>query len=208
MGGTGLTIAAISMMRCLDGVGIAAFRRHWLDVHGPLVCSFAGLRRYAQCHVIDTAATNQAARALGIDGFPILYFDHDADRGLAHGSAAMAACNIDSRLFIGAVSRVITEPVELIPPASSRGRLSAIVLCPGGRDAAAMDDGLRAVPRLRGLTRYDVREQGPAPASTVPYLPVTVAGVFQLWFDSLIDLEAAMAGCEAPVFAVEEHWLV
>ena len=33
-------IAAISLMRRRDDVTLAAFRRHWLDVHGPLVCRF------------------------------------------------------------------------------------------------------------------------------------------------------------------------
>jgi hypothetical protein len=39
-------IAAISLMRKRDDITLAAFRRHWLDVHGPLVCRFAGLRSY------------------------------------------------------------------------------------------------------------------------------------------------------------------
>ena len=188
-------IAAVSLMRRKDSVDIHHFRRHWLDIHGPLVQSFPGLRRYVQCHVIDTAATNAAARALRIDGFPILYFDGDADRQRAHASAAMAACNIDSRLFIGAVSRVITTPVEVVP--GQGGRLSASMLGPAGHD----------LPRLRGLGRFDIVEQGPAPASTIPHLPVTVSNLFQAHFDSLIELEAATAGIAAPVFAVEEHWL-
>ena len=187
-------IAAISLMRRLDGVGLAQFRRHWLDIHGPLVQSFAGLRRYVQCHVIDTPATNAAARALRIDGFPILYFDNDADRQLAHGSPAMAACNIDSRQFIGAVSRVITTPVEIVP--GQGGRVSAIVLTAEFPDV-----------KTAALTRFDVLEQGPAPASTVPHLPVAVPGAYLARFDSRIELEAAMTGIEAPVFAVEEHWL-
>ena len=98
-------IAAISLMRRLDSVGIHRFRRHWLDVHGPLVQPFAGLRQYAQCHVNDNPATNAAARALRIDGVPIFYFDSDADRRLAHGSPAMAACNIDSRQFLFGMAR-------------------------------------------------------------------------------------------------------
>ena len=187
-------IAAISLMRRLDLVDIHRFRRHWLDVHGPLVQSFAGLRQYAQCHVIDIPATNAAARALRIDRFPILYFDSDADRQLAHGSPAMAACNIDSRKFIGAVWRVVTTPVEVVP--GKGGRVSAIVFCSEWLD----------VP-VAGLTRFDVLEQGPAPASTIPRLPVTVSGLFHARFNSLIELEAAMAGFDAPVFAVEEHWL-
>ena len=40
-------IAAISLMRRQDQVSLGRFPRHWLDVHGPLVCAFAGLRAYA-----------------------------------------------------------------------------------------------------------------------------------------------------------------
>ena len=36
-------------------------------------------------------------------------------------------------------------------------------------------------------------EKGPAPASTVPHLPVSVSGVFHAWFGSLVDLERALA---------------
>jgi uncharacterized protein (TIGR02118 family) len=193
-------IAAISLMRRLESVDIYRFRRHWLDVHGPLVQSFAGLRRYVQCHVIDNPATNHAARALRIDGFPFLYFDNDADRQLAHGSAAMAACNIDSRQFIGAVSRVITTPVEIVP--GQGGRLSAIVFCTEGADGPAIQERLSA---SAGLTRFDVLQQGPAPASTVPHLTVTVSEIFQARFDSLIELEAALTDFGVPTFVVEEH---
>jgi hypothetical protein len=66
-------IAAISLMRRQEQVLLAQFRRHWLDVHGPLVCRFAGLRRYVQCHVLDSPLTGQASRAVRIDGFPILF---------------------------------------------------------------------------------------------------------------------------------------
>ena len=200
-------IAAISLMRRLDTVGVATFRRHWLDVHGPLVCTFDGLRRYVQCHVIDNPATNLAARALGIDGFPILFFENDTERKRAQGSPAMAACNVDSRLFIGAVSRVATEQAELVTVAEPRSPLSAIVLCPDNADPAAAEARLRACSALVGLTRYDPFEQGPAPASTVPHLPVAVSAIFQAWFASVVELEAAMANFDLPVFVVEEHWL-
>src|SRR5471032_939857 len=105
----GLMIAAISLMRRQDSIDLTRFRRHWLDVHGALVCGFPGLRRYVQCHVIDSVAANEAGLAMRIDGFPILYFDNDADRSCAHGSPEMAACNLDSRQFVGAVARVISD---------------------------------------------------------------------------------------------------
>jgi hypothetical protein len=122
----------------------------------------------------------------------------------AHGSPEMAACNVDSRLFIGAVSRVITDVEVIVPRAASAGRISVLVLNPS--DPRALVD----TDRLRGLTRYHVREQGPAPNSTVPHLAADVSGIVQAWFDSVVDLEEAFDGwtdASAGLFVVEEHWL-
>jgi uncharacterized protein (TIGR02118 family) len=200
-------IAAISLMRRQDNVDATTFRRHWLDVHGPLVCKFAGLRHYTQCHVADPTPP----RATRIDGFPLLFFDNDADRQLAHGSPEMAACNIDSRLFIGAVSRVITEPTEIVPRAASAGPIGLIVIYPEPATAAAHLSELRAQPGLRGLTRYQVLEQGPAPNSTVPHLAVTVGMMAQAWFDNTASVHTALAAhntANAALFIVEEHRLL
>jgi uncharacterized protein (TIGR02118 family) len=190
-------IAAISLMRRQDAVGISRFRRHWLDVHGPLVCAFPGLLRYVQCHVIDSLAANEAGLSMRVDGFPILYFDNDTDRSKAHGSPEMAACNVDSRLFIGAVSRVIADVSGELR--SNHGRFSLIEIWP---------EGVSPAPRL---TRYTVREQGAAPNSTIVHLPVTVGAMTQTWYDSLVDLECAaseLGDTASARFAVEEHWLV
>jgi uncharacterized protein (TIGR02118 family) len=204
-------IAAISLMRRQDQISLGRFRRHWLDVHGPLVCAFAGLRAYAQCHPIASPVMNERARALRIDGFPILFFDNDADRMKAHGSPEMAACNVDSRLFVGAVSRVITDVETVVGAESSTGRISLLVLY-GDAETATRDVGRMAdLPGLRALARYHVREQGPAPASTVPHLAATVGAAMQARFDSVVDLECALEGWETPDaarFVIEEHWQV
>jgi uncharacterized protein (TIGR02118 family) len=190
-------IAAISLMRRLDNIDLTRFRRHWLDVHGPLVCAFPGLLRYVQCHVIDSLAANEAGLTMRIDGFPILYFDNDTDRSRAHGSPEMAACNVDSREFIGAVSRVIADvsgDLRVGP-----GRFSLIEIWPEG-----------TTPPPRSV-HYSVREQGAAPNSTIPHLPVMAGTMTQTWYDSLVDLECAAATMEdtpSARFAVEEHWLV
>ena len=82
----------------------------------------------------------RAARDMRIDGFPILWFDNDDDRRRAHGSAEMAACNVDSRSFIGAVSRVICEPRVVVPPAQDAGRIKLIAVLPGEvADDAALE---------------------------------------------------------------------
>jgi uncharacterized protein (TIGR02118 family) len=190
-------IAAISLMRRQDSVSLTKFRRHWLDVHGPLVCAFPGLRRYVQCHVVDSLAANEAGLTMRVDGFPILYFDNDADRSRAHGSPEMAACNVDSRQFVGAVSRVIADVSGELR--ADRGRFSLIEIWPEGADPAARP------------TRYHLREQGAAPNSTIAHLPITVGAMTQTWFDSLIDLECAAANLDdarSARFVVEEHWLL
>ena len=181
-------------MRRQDRIDLNTFRRHWLDVHGPLVCAFPGLRRYVQCHVIDSIAANEAGLSMRIDGFPILYFDNDADRLTAHHSPEMAACNVDSRSFVGAVSRVIANTNGALR--SDAGRFSLIEVWP---DAAPT----RPV-------RYDVLTQGAAPNSTIAHLPVTAGTITQTWHASLVDLEcdaAALGDSPAARFAVEEHWL-
>ena len=207
-------IAAISLMRRRDDVTLAAFRRHWLDVHGPLVCGFPALRHYVQDHVIASPAMNAPARDMRIDGFPILWFDNDADRQRAHVSPEMAACNVDSRSFIGAVSRVICEPRVVLPQADAAARMKLIAVLPGqAADDAALERyaaWARSLPRLAGLVLYRVLQQGPAPNSTIPHLPVSTAGLAELAFASLVDLECAVAGgdTDAAHFVVEEHRLV
>lgn len=207
-------IAAISLMRRQERITQGGFRRHWLDVHGPLVCAFDGLRAYVQCHPVASPAMNARARAYRVDGFPILLFDNDADRGKAHGSPEMAACNIDSRLFVGAVSRVVTDVETLVPAGSSVGRFSVLALYPDPTDAATVAaDAARMedLPGVRALARYHVREQGDAPASVIPRLPIAVGAGLQARFDSLVDCESAFESWEqttAARFVVEEHWLV
>jgi uncharacterized protein (TIGR02118 family) len=113
-------IAAISLMRRQDSIDLNRFRRHWLDVHGPLVCAFPGLRRYVQCHVIDSLAANESGLTMRIDGFPILYFDNDTNRSRAHASPEPGMrCRRPERRGIGAVRRR-GALAGLIPPSSRR----------------------------------------------------------------------------------------
>ena len=202
-------IAAISLMRRRHDAPVTQFRRHWLDVHGPLVCRFSGIRRYVQCHVVASPVSNAAAREMAIDGFPILFFDNDDDRRQAQRSPEMALCNVDSRDFVGAVSRVTADVEDVVPLTPEQQRISVIALTLPGQDGTA--EALRRLPRLRGLIRYHVRKQGAAANSTIAHLSVTVGDVAQAWFDGLVDLEEALAGWNMPevgLFVVEAHWLV
>jgi hypothetical protein len=207
-------IAAISMIRRLDSVTLGGFRRHWLDVHGPMVCTFDGLRSYMQCHPIESPAMNARARALRIDGFPILFFDNHAERAKTKGSPALAALDVDSTLFIGAVARIAANVETLSPEVASPGNFSVLLLYPDPAEAEQVDadaERLSARLGLQALVRYHVRGQGAAVNSTVPHLPIPVGAALQARFGSLVDLECAMEGWDPPHlarFVVEEHRLV
>lgn len=206
-------IAAMSLIRRLDGMTLGAFRRHWLDVHGPMVCTFDGLRSYLQCHPIESPAMNARARDLRIDGFPVLYFDNHAERAKTRGSPALAACDVDSRLFIGAVARVAANVETLVPDRHSPGRAAALLLYPDPADPAQVDTDaatLAALPGLQALARYHVRGQGAAVDSDVRHLAIPVGAVLHARFASLVDLECALEGWDpahAARFIVEEHRL-
>lgn len=213
-------IAAMSLIRRLDGITPGRFRRHWLDVHGPMVATFDGLRSYIQCHPVDSPAMNARGRALRIDGIPILYFDNHAERARTRGSPALAACDVDSRLFIGAVARIASN-VETIVPEGPPGDLpprepapfSTLLLYPDAVDAdqvAADAATLTGLPGLRALARHHVRGQGAAVDSTVRHLAIPVGAVLHARFASLVDLECAMEDWDpahAARLVVEEHRL-
>ena len=152
-------ITAVSLMRRRDDISLAAFRRHWLDVHGPLVCGFPALRRYVQHHVVASPAMNTLARDMRIDGFPILWFDNDVDRMHAHVSPEMAACNEDSRGFIGAVSRVICEPHVVLPQTGTAARMKLMVVLSGqSADDAALQRAVRGL--VRGAVAHFLLQAG------------------------------------------------
>ena len=196
-----------------DDVTLAAFRRHWLDVHGPLVCGFPALRHYVQDHVIASPAMNAPAHDMRIDGFPILWFDNDADRQRAHVSPKMAACTVDSRSFIGAVSRVICEPRIVLPEAGTEARMKLIAVLPGqAADDAALERYAAWARNLPGLPAWCCiaccsggRTEQHHPASAGEHCRACRTGI-----PSLVDLECAVVGddTDAAHFAVEEHRLV
>lgn len=192
-------IGAISLMRRRDDIDPARFRRHWLDIHGPLVCRLPRLRSYAQSHVV--AALTPTARGMAIDGFAELAFDSVAARAAAYASAELAACDRDSPGFIGAVSRLVTDATVVIPRPDAPDLGKLVILFPTGvpADRAALE---RSGPR--GLIWHAVLEQGRAPNSTVPELRCAVAALAEIWVNVQVAPEA-IGPDQAGMFSVIEH---
>ena len=121
------------------------FRRHWLEVHGPLAARLPGLRRYQQNHVVDASqlAIDHARGAWEVDGFSQLWFDDIDAMRRAVESPEFRPDLPDFANFCGEVKLVVCQPNVVVPVAADAGplvkRMSIL-------DAAARHHG-GALPR-------------------------------------------------------------
>ena len=193
-------IAAISLMQRRPDISLAKFRKHWLDPHGVMTAALPGLRHYIQSHCIASPVTNALAEHLGIEGIPELWFDSIEDRRMAYTSPRIAECNIDSEQFVGAVTRLVTEPVVVIPPPAVTKPVKVILLATGAPDVGWADRAEARIARLPDITGYIrqmVLEQTAAANSRIAELKVPVAGLAEVTFASeaaLADSADALAG--------------
>ena len=206
-------IVVFSLMRRRQDVPLDEFFRHWLDPHGPLVCKFPRLRHYTQNHVIEAPASPLRDR-LRTDGFAELGYDNDGDQETATSSPEMAACDVDSPLFIGGVLRVVTEAREVVPrPAPAEGMAKLITVFTGGDDTQArLVKFVAAVKQAAGvigcIENLPLRQRGPR--SEVPVLDVVVDAIIEAWFADQERMQRASAmlaeaaGHHAVSYAVRE----
>jgi uncharacterized protein (TIGR02118 family) len=210
-------IVSNSLMRRRADLDLAQFCAHWLEPHGALAARLPGCRHYVQNHIVDGPGTNAFARALRIDGIPQLAFDSPQARLAAHGSEALKACDRDSELFVGAVSRVITEipaPVDFVGPPGTLKQM--LLFVPALQDARppspprSPDDVIRALVGVRRHVVHVVQLQTRAPGSNVASLDIPVDGLCELWLDDLDAVKRNAAVLDTPgggiaSFAVTVH---
>ena len=192
-------IGAISLMRRRRDIGREQFARHWREVHGPLVCAMPGLRRYQQAHVV--AELSAPAEVFAVDGFAQLFFESVQARAVAYASPELAACDRDSPLFIGEVTRAITEITDL---SAGRGAHKLMVLAPPGEPTDKM--AVRGLAGLAGGQWHAVTSQGAAPNSVVAEFVCPLKAIAELWFADDGAMRAAAGVLKnCAVYAVREH---
>lgn len=184
-------IVANSLIRRRDDIDLATFQQHWLDPHGPLTAKLPGCLHYVQNHILDSAGTNALARKLRIDGIPQLAFTNVEDRTAAYGSAELKACDKDSELFIGAVSRVVTAADDEAVFDHDDGSIKQILLfvAPHAPAQPAIDAILRELQGVRHIVRHKILQQTHAPGSRVPNLDVEVTGLVDVWLSGTDAVE-------------------
>jgi uncharacterized protein (TIGR02118 family) len=189
-------IAAISLMRRRPDLSTEAFRKHWLHPHGTMTAELPGLRHYVQHHPIDAPGTNAYARELAVDGMPELRFDDYEQRRIAYTSPRIAECNIDSEHFVGAVTRLVTEPEIVIEAPASDKPVKVLLLATGAPDAGWAERArtrIVGIPGVVGYTGHRLLEQAAAPNSKIPELTLQIAGIAEATFSSEAALAAAGA---------------
>ena len=222
-------IAAVSLMRRRPDLTVAQFRRHWLDPHGVLTAGLPGARFYVQHHPVPSSATNALAHRLGIDGVPQLWFDDAAARRSAYTSRRIAECNVDSELFVGEVTRLVTEPVVVTgaspgeplglaksgADAGYAGGAKVLLIAAGSPDAGwadAVESRLARKPEVIGFVRHRLLEQARAPASRIAELALPIAGLAEVRFAGeaalLASLDSLAMDDRTAVMRVEDVRLV
>ncbi len=208
-------IAALSLIKRRPDVPADQFRKHWLDPHGVLAAQLPAVTRYVQNHV--TARCNTLAERLDIAGFAELWFDDADAQKRAYSSPKIRECDKDSELFIGAVSRVVTEPEEILVADAPVRKFAVLLVGEGGGqpDWADRMQAWAGETGAGGYIRHRIVSQAAAPGSRVASFDCPVAGVAELSFSPdacpIVPAMAAAARSSsgAPaIFEVMPHRLI
>jgi uncharacterized protein (TIGR02118 family) len=101
----------IVFLKKKDGMSSDDFRRHWLEVHGPIAQRLPGLKHYVQNHA--------AGDDPPCDGIAELWFDSPADMQAAFTSEAAAEAARDADNFLADQQVILVEEIQMPIPTSN-----------------------------------------------------------------------------------------
>ena len=106
-------IKRISFLARKDGMPVADFRRHWRDIHAPILLAMPKVLKYAVTF-FDEGDAPCAADGTSFDGFATLHFASSSDMDEAYASPAGQAAAADMANFAGRVNRIVIDELVLI----------------------------------------------------------------------------------------------
>jgi uncharacterized protein (TIGR02118 family) len=193
-------------------VSQAEFRRHWLEVHGPLAARLPGLRRYHQNHVVDSRqlAIDHARGSWALDGISELWFDSEEDMNRAVSSEEYQEVARDHHLFVGQTALITAVQNVVVPVDRSAGslvkRMSILTRKPGLTPEQFKEEwwGFHAeavskFPNLMGYTQNLVTWRSAGLGQPASYEALPIDGMVELWFRTVDDVEAAFRSPAANV---------
>jgi uncharacterized protein (TIGR02118 family) len=174
------------------------FRRHWLEVHGPLAARLPGLRRYAQNHVIEQLSAKAVDSLHPIDGLSQLWYDDIPAMVKACDSPENQRCIEDIQGYFSHVTILVLQqhvaidgPVSAVP-----GSKVFVVLV--GEDAAntsyraAMKAFLNRTGECSRYVQNDVIDRNFIVDERVARSAQVVTGYAEIWFNSPGAAKAAV----------------
>lgn len=185
-----------------------AFRKYWLENHGPLVSTLPSLREYRQNHVIDRLqrGIDFARGPWNFDGFSQLRFDSTEEVHRTFAPNELSAALIkDENHFLGGLHIVAARQVEVvqIPPEPGRKRLLKRMSTLRRRKDLTEDDFRREwqvhaslVREMPGVSAYRqniIIERELVKGEPCAYEDLPIDGIVELWFESPETLETAFA---------------
>ncbi len=168
------------------------FRRHWRDVHRPIVSAIPGIRRYVQSHPL---IGGYRKGPLAIDGLAEIWVDDkDALRAMA-STPEFAAAKADEPNFIDTnrLVELVVDEVEVKPGPNAATKSVVLVRFNdvlGAADAHRYWEDVHgpiaaAIPQVRRYVQSHLR-----PGAYRAGRPF-VDGLASTWFDSVDDMRAA-----------------
>lgn len=227
-------IVRIGFLRRRDDLDVESFRRHWLEVHGPLAARIPTLRRYEQQHIIDSPQIGVFPRRgpYALDGFAQLWFDDAASMQQGMAAEVSAASAQDSKLFIGEFKLALVEPTVFVPTPSGKPLIKRMSLLKRRPDVSAEQfrnewqdihaQLVKRLPQVKGYTQNLVVGRSVDGGARTAYADLPVDGIVELWFDdtaSMNEMFTSRAGKtlmshaeefidEITTFTVETHRIV
>lgn len=193
-----MTVHRCGLFSRRAGLDEAQFRRHWIEVHGPLAARLPGLGSYRQNHILERLFEHPASPVQAIDGVSQLSFESVAAMEVSDASPEYAACKLDIPKFQGGITILVTEPDEVWPGPGGPAKLLWVSMRRDGVDGGVLRarwhesrTGATAVPGARRFVQNFVVDRAhPVSAGVPPGDPEGAEAVGELWFD---DAEAARA---------------
>ncbi|ABE29372.1 hypothetical protein DR64_1314 [Paraburkholderia xenovorans LB400] len=194
-----------------EGLDGETFRQHWTQVHGSLASRMPGLHSYWQNHIIERLYEREGRSHHAIDGISQLAFDDVAAMERAEISPEYAACKLDIPKFQGAITILVLEREEIVPPPalSTPQRKHKLVWVSEARAdfrgealrerwMANAATSLEAVPSPTGFVQNFVTDRSHPVQAGVPSGDIPVEAISELWLSDAAALKSfaeSAAGC-------------
>lgn len=199
-------ITRMGLLRKKECISIEDFKKHWLDIHGPIALKADKMRRYHQNLVVDSEqrGITYARSGMALDGFSELWFDNLYDMNTSMTAEINKEAAEDVALFTEDVKVIVTIQNVVIPPPVSAGKplIKRMSLLRRRQDVdfetfkrewwEVHSELVRQFSGVRGYKQCLVIDRIIG-GQSVPYEELPIDGVVELWFENIAGLEESFA---------------